>query len=321
MVILGGLELVAAGYLLKEVAKDSKEEEERDRDRRRRRRRRHSRDDHHHHHHSGGRYDDSPLSRPNRPPHQNSLYPPSGPPRPNSAPPAQNGRPPMPPGPPPPNNMMWQQQQQHPQTYPQGPPPSHGTWPLPQQQPPHYPQWPAKPPQQQHQHPRPQQDNPNNFVPPPLQRPATVMLPPPGMHLDMKTGKWQNNMYPPEMSQGQNQNRAKRDVDLDGYHSNERMRRENSNPPHNASQPQINVSPPTARPQAHSFSNSAPSLPQGLAELDAETPGRYRPHGNEKYSYSPQRGERRGRAHSGSSCTTRYYDEDDMRDAPPAYRE
>merc|ERR1711939_1289089 len=60
--------------------------------------------------------------------------------------------------------------------------------------------------------------------------------------------------------------------------------------------PQINVSPPTARPQAHSFSNSAPSLPQGLAELDAETPGRYRPHGNEKYSYSPQRGERRGRA-------------------------
>jgi hypothetical protein len=155
------------------------------------------------------------------------------------------------------------------------------------------------------------------------------------MHFDMKTGKWQNNMYPPEMSQGANNKRdVDRDLDFDdGHHSNSNNNEQRMRPPHphnaNTSQPQINVvnPPPTAhpRPQAHSFSNSAPSLPpHGLAELDAETPGRYRPpHGNnEKYSYSPQRGgERRGRAHSGSSSTTRYYDEDDMRDPPPAYRE
>ncbi|KIV87443.1 hypothetical protein PV11_02988 [Exophiala sideris] len=324
MVILGGLELVAAGYLLKEVSKDSKGEE----DHERRRRRHHSkhRDDHNHshghshgHHHSHNRYDDSPPGRHSRPPHQSSLAPPQnqGPPRPFSAPPIQARPPVMPPGPPP---MAWQQQ--HPP--PQGLPQSHSTWPMQQNQqqrpgpPPQH--WPQPPPHQGG--PPPPHPNGANFVAPPLQRPATVMLPPANMHYDMKTGKWQNNMLPPEMLGAQ----GKRDAGPE-------LRRENSMPesyPHTSPgqtyheynagmHPQINVTDHHGRPAAPTYTMSSPSLPQGYAELDSETPGRYRPHGDEKASYEPQRSHRRRRGHSSSS--TRYYDDDDEMSPPPAYRE
>ncbi|KAI1608082.1 hypothetical protein EDD36DRAFT_104866 [Exophiala viscosa] len=230
----------------------------------------------------------------------------------------------MPPGPPP---MVWQQQQQHPP--PQGPPQSHSTWPMQQNQQPRpaQQQWP-QPNQHQTGLPPP---NPHgaNFVPPPLQRPATtVMLPPPNMHYDTKTGKWQNNMLPPEMVQAQNQGKRDRDAGPE-------LRRENSMPeayPYASpgqnhaydsagTHPQINVTDHHGRPGAPQYTMSTPALPQGFAELDSETPGRYRPHGDEKgSSYEPQRSHRRRRGHSGSS-TTRYYDDDEMRDPPPAYRE
>jgi hypothetical protein len=148
------------------------------------------------------------------------------------------------------------------------------------------------------------------------------------MHFDMKTGKWQNNMLPSEMLQAQ----GKRDRD-----AGHELRRENSMPephPHASPEqnhfgygnagtphPQINVTDHHGRPAAPAFTMSSPTLPQGFAELDSETPGRYRPHGgDEKASYGPQRSGRRRRGHS-SSSTTRYYDDDDMADPPPAYRE
>jgi hypothetical protein len=139
------------------------------------------------------------------------------------------------------------------------------------------------------------------------------------MHLDLKTGKWQTNMLPPEMLDAQGRREVGRE-----------LRRENSMPPfqhgpYSASQPQINVSPPPpgGRPAAHSFSNLA--TPHGFAELDAETPGRYRPPVNdEKATYDPQR-DGHGRDHRGrrghSSSSRRYSSDDDMRSPPPAYRE
>ncbi|KIY03880.1 uncharacterized protein Z520_00571 [Fonsecaea multimorphosa CBS 102226] len=305
MVILGGLELVAAGYILKEMHNDGKEEE-REREKRRRRRR-HSREDHHRPHH----HDDPSPNRPSRPPQQQQLRPPQqpgGPPRPYSAPPPQN-RPPMMP-------MaaasvpMWHPQQQQGPPPQQGPPQSHGTWP---QGPPSQQQRPSQPQSQWPGSPPPPNNANSNFVPPPLQRPAT-MYPPPGVHIDLKTGKIQHDMYPPEMPRPG----EAREYYEGGRKEYDRMR-ENSMPTqqrpqhyqpisgdhglqHSYSQPQINVTP------AH---NPTPPPPQGYAELDAETPGRFRPSSNEKS----------GRGKS-SSFSARYRDDDvDMRDPPPAYRE
>ncbi|KIW90737.1 uncharacterized protein Z519_08520 [Cladophialophora bantiana CBS 173.52] len=303
MVILGGLELVAAGYLLKEIHNDSKEEQEREREKRRRRRR-HSREDHHRPH----RYDDPNPNRPSRPPQQ-QLHPPQqpgGPPRPYSAPPPQN-RPSMMPmavasAP------MWHPPQQHGLPPQQRPPQSYGTWP---QGPSSQQQRPSQP-QPQWQGSPPQNNTNNSFVPPPLQRPATV-YPPPGVHIDLKTGKIQHDMYPPEMPRPGEAREyyegARKEYDRVRENSAPSQQRPQYQQPHGAengqhsySQPQINVTPahvPTPPPR------------QGYAELDAETPGRYRPYGNEKTG--------RGKSNSFSG---RYRDDDmDMRDPPPAYRE
>jgi len=70
---------------------------------------------------------------------------------------------------------------------------------------------------------------------------------------------------------------------------------------------------------AHSFSASSPALPEGFAELDAETPGRYRRYPDEKASYEPQHGGRR-RARS-SSFTRLRPGEDEIEEPPPAYHE
>ena len=307
MVILGGLEIVAAGYLLKELHGDSKEEE-RERERRRRRRR-NSREDHHRPH----RYDDSPPSRPSRPSQQ--LMPPQqGPSRPYSAPPPQNRPQMMPVAMAATAAAAWPRPSHH------GPPPQQGP-------PQSYPTWPQGPPQQQimQQRPPPQQwqsrpppqtmPNSNNFIPPPMQRPPT-MYPPPGPHIDLKTGKIQHDMFPPEM--------PRKDGEARSYYEGDRPehRRENSmpnSPPqrpqfaaqpygtqqggHSCSQPQISVSP-----RMH----HAQTMPQGYAELDSETPGRYRAHGDGKSE--------KGKSNSFSGG--RYgEDEYDMRSPPPAYRE
>ncbi|KAH0844332.1 hypothetical protein FOPE_09796 [Fonsecaea pedrosoi] len=313
MVILGGLELVAAGYLLKEIHNDSKEEQERDRERRRRRRR-HSREDHHRPHH----YDDPSPNRPSRPYQQQQLRPPQqpgGPPRPYSAPPPQNRPPIMPVAVA--NAPMWHPQPQQGLPPQQGPLQSYGTWP---QGPPSQQQQQQRPsqPQPQWQGSPPPQNNINaNFVPPPLQRPATV-YPPPGVHIDMKTGKIQHDMYPPEMPRDQKKPGEAREY-YDGGRKEFQRVRENSMPTqqrpqyhqpnggenglqHTYSQPQINVTP------AH---KPTPPPREGYVELDAETPGRYRPYGSEKSD--------RGKS---SSYSSRYRGDDmDMRDPPPAYRE
>src|SRR5271156_1188847 len=129
MVILGGLELVAAGYILSELNKDNKKERER----------RNRKDDRKHHH----QHESPPRKRP-----QQNLSPSQvPPPRPHSAPP---------PGHPPP---MWQ--------------------PLPVPYPPQY--W----------QPQPQ---PQHAPYPPSWQPQ----PPPQGYLDLKTGKVQQNLYPPD---------------------------------------------------------------------------------------------------------------------------
>jgi hypothetical protein len=169
MVIFGGLEILAAGYVLNELGKDE-DKAKQNAERRRRR--------HHHHHHQ----DDSDIRhRPQRPP-QHSLAPPTvGPPRPNSAPPVQ---------------PLYQQPQPRPGPW-QNPPHPQSQRPqqLPVQRPPNVQSWPQQPPAR-----------PPQFQSPPP--PYTQQPPPPGpghlqsqptMHYDMKTGKWQAGMLPPEM--------------------------------------------------------------------------------------------------------------------------
>ena len=75
MVICGGLEILAAGYVINAMHKDDKKNIRRNSDDHRRKKRH----DHSHSH-----------SRPSRPPHQNSLGPPQQPYRPMSAPPPQS---------------------------------------------------------------------------------------------------------------------------------------------------------------------------------------------------------------------------------------
>ncbi|EXJ84548.1 hypothetical protein A1O3_05217 [Capronia epimyces CBS 606.96] len=332
MVLLGGLELVAAGYILKEIGKDSKaEEEERERQRereKRRRRRRHSRDDHDHHHH--GRYEGSPPSRPSRPQYQQQqqqasqqLRPPphpAGPPRPYSAPPPQNRPPLVTPSP-----SGWQPPQQpHPfSSQPQFHPPlqSQGTWP---QQQPQLQQW--QQPQRPQQIPvqRPNGNSNNVFVPQPPQ-PSATWYPPPGMHIDLKTGKVQTNMYPPEMleTQTSNQPQKRRDT-ADSRDQNRNDGRQQqwghsisstyTQPQHSYSQPQINVTPAAMAADQGRPSFSSPPPPQGFAELDAETPGRYRLYGHEK-------SRTKSNSFSGRHARDQYDYEHDLHDPPPAYRE
>ncbi|KAJ9604437.1 hypothetical protein H2200_011273 [Cladophialophora chaetospira] len=323
MVILGGLEIVAAGYLLKELRGDSKEEEERERERRRRRRH-HSRDDHHRPH----RDDDSPPRRPSRP-SQQLLPPQQGPPRPYSAPPPQNRPQMLPVAMAATAATMWPRPQQGPP--PQGPPQSYPTWPQgpPQQQSQQMMQQRPPQPQPQWQGGPPPQNRPpgNNFVPPPIQRPQTS-YPPPGVHIDLKTGKVQHDMFPPEMPRGDSKKSGEAREYYEGgggggRHESYDRRRENSAPnvqppqqqrpqyPQNYggehgqysySQPQISVTPAV---------HHATTIPQGYAELDSETPGRYRGYGDEKSG--------RGKSNSFSG---RYEDDDyGMRSPPPAYRE
>lgn len=181
MVLLGGLEFVAAGYVLNELNKDSKKDTKKHRDSKDgkhrdskdgKHRKKHRKHDHH--------YDSSDSSpsphrmRPSRPPQQQSLRPPqSGPARPYSAPP-------------PASRPMWQ------------PPPFQG-------QPQH---WQPNPiayhPPQQAPVPYPPQQMPNR-PPPQIPRPSfnapaahiNPLYPPPGTYIDMKTGQIQHNLYPP----------------------------------------------------------------------------------------------------------------------------
>lgn len=195
MVIFGGLELVAAGYVLHELNKD--EEKPRSSEDRRRRRRHGS----HSHSHSHHRRDSDNRPRPPRP---DTLAPPiMGPMRPNSAPPQQTFQPhpggagggPFPPGPGPWMNQMpiQQQQQQRPPNPPPQGLPHPQTWPHPnanggpQNQQPNRPMYLASdfPPNPHQQQPPP--PGPGNLA----HRPT--------MHFDMKTGKWQSDMLPPEM--------------------------------------------------------------------------------------------------------------------------
>ena len=170
---------------------------------------------------------------------QQDLRPPQqGPPRPYSAPP---------PG----SHPMWQPQ----------PPPPPG---FPQQQ--WHPQPIAyHPPQQAPAYPPPQQA-PGYHQPP--QRPT--MYPPPNVHIDLKTGKIQHNMLPPDMQARTRDGPApRRSPQRSG--SYERTREAAGSPPiyghdvYAQSQRQMNPQ-PVADPRS------------GYAELDSETPGRYRPH-------------------------------------------
>ncbi|RVX71900.1 hypothetical protein B0A52_04299 [Exophiala mesophila] len=204
MVIFGGLEIVAAGYVLHELGKD----EEKARALREQRRRRTGSHSHSHH-----RRDSDSRPRPHRP-SQPGLAPPNlGPPRPSSAPPQQiygPGQQAPPPGP-------WMNQPQRPPPLPlpnHQMPPSQGL-PHPQSwsQPPgprplylasEYPQDPRlqqRPPQQQ-----PQQQQQQQFQQRPPSAPVAQSQPPPGnlphrptMYYDTKTGKWQSDMLPPDM--------------------------------------------------------------------------------------------------------------------------
>ncbi|KIX04455.1 uncharacterized protein Z518_05323 [Rhinocladiella mackenziei CBS 650.93] len=356
MVLLGGLEIVAAGYLLKEIGKDDEEEREREREREKRRRREgkrrhhsHSRNDHRPHR-DDDKYDSPPWhsSRLSQQQMQQLqvLQPPQLPgglPRPYSAPPPQSRPTVMPVGVP-----AWQGR---PQSGPQMPPlqpglpQSHGTRPLqkppmpmpvpvqPLQQPSSQ-QWQQQGRPQQPPGPSPQPNGNSNFIPPPLQRPATMnmMYPPPGVHVDLKTGKIQYDMLPPEMPRGQGSEKRE----------SERVR-ENSMPSRNGSQsqfpiyeeqqptwpqPQINVTVPTQHPDQGgggrpSFSSPAPPPLQGYAELDAETPGRYRPYRNEKAAFGRPKANSFSNAHHNPSLYARVDDDSDvdMRDPPPAYRE
>lgn len=228
MVVLGGLEVLAAGYLLSEFNKDKVEQRER----------RKRRDSH--------RNDDRPHS--NRPPRADNLRPPSqGPLRPSSAPPNAEpgptawqqqapGYPGQPqPHRPPQNFTLTHPQQPHPSLqFQQGPPPNSRPGPGPPngwQPGPHpinynggppppnlgplnrpntfHPQTPqhAPPlPQQGLQHPNsfPLQPNqmplrPQSNPPPPIQH-QQVKPPPQGplTYVDTKTGRVQHNLYPPD---------------------------------------------------------------------------------------------------------------------------
>jgi hypothetical protein len=146
---------------------------------------------------------------------------------------------------------------------------------------------------------------------------------PPGTHIDMKTGKIQHDMFPPEMPRDGKGGEAREYYEGGGgggrKESHER-RRENSTP---QQRPQLPTQPYGAEHNAHSYSqpviavtpamHHATPMPQGYAELDSETPGRYRPQ---------QGDEKSGRGKANSFSGSRYADDEfDMRSPPPAYRE
>ena len=191
MVILGGLELVAAGYVLHELGKD----EDKAKDGRRRRHRHGSHSSHH-------RRDSDSRPRPSRPSAQSLAPPVTGPARPNSAPPPQafhSGGPSMYQNPRPQQQPPFQGPP-NPQTWPQPPRPNtqppfmnnSGAMYRPSDFPSNPHQQPPQPPQFQQPPPPYQQHGPSPSVPGQMQHRPT-------MHFDMKTGKWQSNMLPPDM--------------------------------------------------------------------------------------------------------------------------
>ena len=220
MVILNGLEFVAAGYLLNEFNKDKIEARE-------------------HRKHSRPHDDDRPQSRPSRPDSQgpNHLMPPANPPRPLSAPPQQQQY----------VHDFWQKQEQLAQQ--QRPPPQY------QQQPPNWglrPQWqpgpqpqapvnsrpppprpgglqhpstfhgPQRPPQQ------PLMQSSNIFPGPPQQlRPSPASVPPQHkpfvppaqapVYIDSKTGKVSHNLYPPDHPMARGMSYDNREIPQEAY--------------------------------------------------------------------------------------------------------
>jgi hypothetical protein len=251
MVLLGGLEFVAAGYVLNELNKDNKKPAKKHSDGKHRKKHR----KHEHHHRDSSSSSSSPdRMRPSRPPQQQTLRPPqSGPARPYSAPP---------PG----SRPMWQPQpfQGQPQNWQPNPiayhPPQQAPVPYPPQQmlnrPPQ--QMPNRPPQQMPN--RPPQQMPNH-PPPQIPRPTfniqapqiNPLYPPAGTYIDMKTGQIQHNLYPP----GHEAARSQSDI---GF----------SNVVMNVMDHQ-----------------RVPSPQLGYAELDSETPGRYRPYDEKRGAMSP----------------------------------
>lgn len=174
MVIFGGLEILAAGYVLNEINKDDKKAKSESRPHRRK----------HEHRHSPSR-----PSRPQTQTQMQSLMPPQhGPGRPSSAPPPMmrppfQGGPQMPP-------------------MPGRPPPQTQSWPVQ-----------ARPPTQAEAAQYYNQNHGRPALPPHVANPSAYPGPPPApgpghmqhnptMHFDTKTGKWQSNMLPPDMQPG-----------------------------------------------------------------------------------------------------------------------
>lgn len=194
MVILGGLEVVAAGFLLNEFNKNKVEARE-------------------HRKHSHPHHDDRPRPRPPRPDSHgaNHLAPPSHPPRPLSAPPPHEYGPKFGQRPP-----LYQQQPQNwgqrPQWQPgpqsQPPPPGPGSL-----QHPNTFNGPQRPPQQPFSQSsnsfpvQPQQQFRPNTAPGPPQQQAFRPQPQGNVYVDSKTGRVSHNLYPPDhpMARGTSQ--------------------------------------------------------------------------------------------------------------------
>lgn len=175
---------------------------------------------------------------------------PSRPPQQQNLRPPQNGPPRPYSAPPPGSRPMWQPQPFSGQQQQWQPNPV--AYHPPQQAPVPY------PPQQMPNHPPPQIPRPAINVSPPHFNPS---YPPTGTYIDMKTGKIQHNLYPP----GHEAARSQNSLDDDGQHDK-------------------------------GFSNvvmnmmdqrRVPSPQPGYAELDNETPGRYRPHDEKRNDPPP----------------------------------
>lgn len=235
MVLLGGLEFVAAGYVLNELNKDSKKDVKKRRtDSKDRRDRKDSRKHHH-------RRDSTSSPHRPRPQQQQNLLPPQmPPPRPMSAPP-QMPHPGWQPQP-----FQGHQQQWHPN------PGSN----RPVQQPP----MPYHPPQPQ-------------FQPMPAPRPAmNSVYPPAGTYIDLKTGKVQHNLYPPDHPLHRSVDAERMRGEDGAYPLDKAAARSYSFQPDGAQSDRLMYTPYTMPPP------SVPSPRPGYMELDAETPGRFRPY-------------------------------------------
>lgn len=200
----------------------------------------------------------SPDTSPHHATSQQLRPPQTGPPRPYSAPP-------------PISHPTWQPQNTgpiHPQNFPQ--------------------QW-----TQQHHPPPPSQ----TFAAfrPPIQQQRPNMFPPPGVHVDMKTGKVQTNMYPPDMPRNSSQGQTHDSSSSLGY------------PTNTSNNSRINIT-SNSNPSHPDIPTTISSPPNGFVELDAEIPGRYRAVNGVRQKHGSQ--QQRGR------------DMEYMRSSPPPpYRE